>query len=145
MRIDLEIPGIPIAQPRVKATAFGKRARVYTPNTNGIADYKAAIRMVAHAAFTGELLDCPVRVNCEFVFPRPAGHYGTGRNSGVLKASAPIYHTSLRDRDNLDKAVLDALSGVVLSNDKCVCDGRITKRYVMTGEQPHTRITIRTL
>lgn len=145
MRIDLEIPGIPIAQPRVKATAFGSHARVYTPNKNGVLEYKATIRMVAKEAFTCELLNGPVRVNCEFVFPRPADHYGTGRNAGAIKASAPIYHTSLRDRDNLDKAVLDALSGVVLSNDKCVCDGRITKRYVMTGEQPHTKITIRTL
>jgi Holliday junction resolvase RusA-like endonuclease len=50
--------------------------------------------------------------------------------------------TSKRDRDNLDKAVLDALTNVILTDDKLVYDGRIQKWYAEGDELPHTKITI---
>src|SRR5713226_4632244 len=35
-------------------------------------------------------LDGPLRVSMVFTFGRPASHYGTGRNAGRLKPSAPL-------------------------------------------------------
>jgi len=52
------------------------------------------------------------------------------RSNGELEQNAPTFHTSKPDRDNVDKAILDALvSCGVLSDDKIVCGGQIWKRY----------------
>lgn len=55
--------------------------------------------------FTG-----PVRARITFVFPRLKGHFGTGRNAGVLKASAPILVATKPDLDKLVRSTFDALS-----------------------------------
>lgn len=51
-----------------------------------------------------------VRVEVEFWLPRPKSHWGTGRNKGKLKPSAPRLHTTQPDRDKLERAVNDALT-----------------------------------
>ena len=73
----------------------------------------------------------PVRVELTFVFPRPKSHYRTGKNAGVLRDDAPTWHTSKPDRDNLEKAVLDALTqlGGFWRDDSQVCAGSVSKRY----------------
>ena len=44
-----------------------------------------------------------VSLRCEFVFPRPLSHYGTGKNAGKLKDSAPVHITRKpRPRQNRD-------------------------------------------
>ena len=40
----------------------------------------------------GDMLDGPVSVTVDFYLPRPKSHYGTGRNAGALKPSAPAEH-----------------------------------------------------
>lgn len=54
----------------------------------------------------------PVNVNIYFTFARPAGHFGTGRNAGTVKASAPPFPSShaMGDIDKLARACLDALT-----------------------------------
>ena len=51
-----------------------------------------------------------VHVSAFFRFVRPKSHYGTGRNSGNLKRSAPYWRTSLPDLDKLQRALGDALT-----------------------------------
>jgi len=137
MELLLYIPGEPISQPRCRATCFGGKSRLYTPTKNGIAEYKAAIRIEAARCFEGPMLDCPIEVDCIFVFSRPK------RLQWKTRPMPRLPMTALRDRDNLDKAVLDALTNVVWTNDKLVFDGRVSKWYADGGEQPHTTIMIR--
>lgn len=59
----------------------------------------------------------PVEVHCEFVFPRPKNHYGTGRNTGLLKASAPHWVAKAPDLDKLVRALGDAITGIVIRDD----------------------------
>ena len=143
--LTVRVPGNPIAQPRVKAQIVGEFAHIYTPTKNGIADYKAAIRMVAADEYRGELLHGPIRVDCTFVFARPKHHFGTGKNADRLKPNAPFWHVTKPDRDNLDKAVLDALKGIVAADDCQVCCGEIVKHYAEAGQRPETVIRIRTV
>lgn len=85
-----------------------------------------------------------VLVNVTAIFGRPASHFGTGRNAGRLKASAmrwPVTRTSF-DRDNLDKLVLDALSGYAFWDDSCVVDGRVRKVYARDGQVPGWKIGV---
>lgn len=157
MRPPLEFfcAGNPAGQPRVKATAFGGHARVYTPTTVKSSDglrhehpatsWKMIVRNEAqkawysadgiHMSWVG-----PLRVDLTFFFPRPKSHF---RSNGELKPNAPVWHTGKPDRDNSDKAVLDALTDLgIWGDDKQVCDGRIQKRYASAIGAPGCKIRI---
>jgi len=135
-------PGIPKGQPRVRAFVRGRHAGVYDPGTAD--DFKASIHLAArsamrpHAArpiFTG-----PVRVDCEFVFPRPKSHF---TSKGQIKADAPVWHTQKPDRDNLDKAVLDTLTKIEMwRDDSQACSGQLLKRWTALGEPSGVQITV---
>ena len=74
--------------------------------------------------------------------PRPKSHYRTGKHTGELKLSAPTFHTGKPHRDNLDKAVLDALTTLRFwIDDSQVCSGRIVKPYE-SGQGPGCQIQI---
>ena len=45
----------------------------------------------------GEIIEQPVEIFIDFLFHRPQGHYGSGRNEKNLKPSAPNYPTTYRD------------------------------------------------
>lgn len=118
------IPGLPIGQPRVKATSFGAHARVYTPNTADL--WKAQVSEAVRAA--GVQLTSPVFMRLSFFMPRPKYHFG----SKGLKANAPSWHTSKPDIDNLVKAVLDSLGGIAFKNDSEVAKIEAAKAYSST-------------
>ena len=61
----------------------------------------------------------PVNVNIYFTFPRPNAHYGTGKNAGQVKASAPPFPSShaIGDIDKLVRACLDALTDAGMWKD----------------------------
>jgi len=136
------VVGTPKAQPRARAGKSG----FYTPLT--ARDWKSSIAYhVSHSTLI-ELLpelprDTPFWVSAEYRFHRPKSHHGTGRNADKLKPSAPRYHTQKPDRDNLDKAVLDAFTDIGLWHDDCqVVGGQIQKRWCEPHEGPGCEITI---
>lgn len=101
---------VPRGQPRVRATAFGGRARVWTPST---ADgFKSAVAIAAREAVEPDRW--PIRhgwtLTAVFYLPRPQRLMG--RKGG---AKEMIPHTARPDLDNLVKAAVDALvdSGIV--------------------------------
>ena len=135
---ELVVLGNPKAQKRARARSFGRFAKIHDNPDNF--DNKATLWQVIQDKAPDKPLSGPLCVDIDFYFPHIKGHYGTGRNEGKLKASAPIWHTVKPDRDNLDKLVLDTLSKKFWRDDCQVCDGRITKRY---SEKPRTEIKIR--
>lgn len=71
-----------------------------------------------------------VELGATFTFPRPASHFGTGRNAGVLKPNAPDFLTTIPDVDKLLRA-LDALTDAgVWDDDRQVCFVTAVKVYV---------------
>lgn len=140
---------VPVAQPRARATSRGGRAAMYSPSTiksasgvrrpHPIVEFKHAVREEARPLFGDGPLLGPLYVHVEAVFPRP-------KSLQTKKlAQAPLWHQKKPDRDNLDKAVLDALTGIAWVDDCQVCDGGQRKRYTHYGELPHVRVTIREL
>ena len=133
--------GLPKPSPRVKATHFGKFTRVYVPKDSD--DWKMIVRNEAHKAWG--IPPCrpwegPLRVDLTFYFPRPKAHF---RSNGELKPNAPRWHTGKPDRDNSDKAVLDALTNLgIWGDDAQVCDGRIQKLYTTSPGLPGCSIRI---
>lgn len=136
IRVDME----PIAQPRQRSRIVQPRdgepyVQNYTPAKHPVQNYKRCLQ-VAASRFSGQPLNGAIRCNVLFVFPRPQSRVWK------TKPMPREYHTKKPDRDNLDKAVLDALSGVVWTDDSRVCDGRITKVIAAGNEEPHVLITI---
>lgn len=134
--IEFIVPAIPVAQPRPRAMAFGGHARVFQPKKHPIADFKASVRLAASCAFTGAPLQGPLRVDVTFVFPRTKGEIWKRR------PMPRIPHAKKPDRDNCDKAVLDALSGLIWADDCQVCAGEIQKWIAAGDEQPHVAVKI---
>lgn len=82
----------------------------------------------------------PVQVTMTFTFPRPKGHFGTGRNAGVLKPGAPDAHASKPDLDKCTRAVLDAVTiAGVWRDDAQACHLQCRKAY---GAQPGVEVHI---
>lgn len=79
----------------------------------------------------------PVEVHLVFVFSRPKYHYHWSKKRyGELKPDVPILHRVKPDGDKLERAVLDAMSGIVYRDDAQVAVGLRVKRYAGKCEVP---------
>lgn len=137
----------PVGQPRARATATkAGRARMYSPTQLRQADgsskahpivaFKAAVR-AAVAGYQGPPLEGPLCLDVVAVFPRPS------RLVWKTKPMPRVPHIVKPDRDNVDKAVMDALNGRLWVDDCQVCDGRIQKFIAAGNEAPHVLLTLR--
>lgn len=68
-------------------------------------------------------------VDITFRMDRPLSHYGTGRNSAIVKDSAPEHPIVRPDLDKLARAVNDALTKIVFKDDSQVVQMNIRKVY----------------
>ena len=98
------------------------------------AEWRADIRIAGQRAVEmddGEWpWDGPLLVEMRFCRKRPGGHYGTGRNDGVLKQRALAERPWNRpDALKLARAVEDALTGILWSDDARIVEGRYSKWY----------------
>jgi len=74
----------------------------------------------------------PVELTVVFHVPRAASHYGTGKNSDQVKASAPKYPTR-SDIDNYCKFVMDCLNKRAFHDDRQVVRLIAEKRFSDKG------------
>jgi Holliday junction resolvase RusA-like endonuclease len=85
-------------------------------------DWKRAVTGEAAKAMAGKpLLTGAVALQLVIYRPRPKGHFGTGRNAGRLKDSAPPYPDTKPDLTKLLRGTEDALRGIVWRDDAQVC------------------------
>jgi Holliday junction resolvase RusA-like endonuclease len=118
----------------------GKGVRMYDPGT--AEGWKGQIAAAIKEFMPAFPLTGAIRIDLTFYFPRPKNHYRTGKRSRELRDDAPVWHLGKPDRDNCDKAVLDALKVMGFLSDDCiVCDGRIQKRYAEGREGMLMRVT----
>ena len=97
--------------------------------------YRQAL-MAARAAGRAGIVTGPVRVELVFTFERPASHYGTGRNAGKVKDSAPGWPDTkwAGDIDKLTRAVFDSLTaGGVIEDDARVVEASVSKVWCVPG------------
>lgn len=79
-------------------------------------------------------LDGPLTVSMVFTAARPKGHFGSGRNAGVLKPSAPPRPAVYPDLSKLARSTEDALTGLVWADDARVVEyRRLAKHYAADG------------
>lgn len=92
--------------------------------------WKRDVAQTAGAAMSGRpLLEGPLELEVRFCVPRPKGHFGTGRNAGAVRSSAPPHPAVKPDITKLLRAVEDACTGVVWRDDAQIVRQRAEKRY----------------
>lgn len=139
--ISFFVAGTPV--PKGSAKAFMRKGMkhpvVIQDNREKQKPWASAIGYAAQQEVIEILDNVPVSIEIIFNMPRPKCHYGTGKNRGTLKDSAPWYHTSKPDLDKLVRCVKDALTGVVWKDDSMVAIVVSKKVY---SDTPGARITI---
>jgi Holliday junction resolvase RusA-like endonuclease len=98
-----------------------------TKGWQGEVGYAGALAMEAIAMAVP--WDGPLGLAVRFTLRRPKGHFGTGRNARMLKPSAAPWPTTKPDASKLVRAIEDALTGVVWTDDAQVVEQLATKRY----------------
>ena len=111
---------IPKGRPR-----FSKRGFVYTPK--GTQKWETLVKVIAQGHRPPQLLDTPLRVELVFWVQRPKS-----------RPKKCLYPDRRPDLDNLGKAVVDALEGIIFTNDSRIVDKILKKRY----GTPRVEITI---
>lgn len=147
LTIEIQARAIPASNTKRVFINPKTRKPVIVDRAKGKSQQLATIKLFAQQAAADQgwkVTDAPIWLMIECVFVRPAGHFGTGRNSGIVKPSAPVWPTSKAngDRTNLLKSIEDALTGVVWRDDSQVVDGPIKKSY---GDCELIRIVVREL
>lgn len=154
--ITLTVRGVPKAQPRTAATAIcpkgcpgncggGKKPRpiirMYTPDKSGaVKAWKQAIMLAIKPYVPLVPHDRPIIVTAKFYFKRPQ------RMMRKMDINQIEPHTVKPDPDNLEKAVLDAITQSGFWKDDCVAFSvHVTKYYTDKGQGTGAEIRIRSL
>lgn len=139
-RVEFTVLGLP--QPQGSKTIVQRKGRrpVVREDNPETGPWRSTVTARAQEAMNGrQLRSGPLRLRAVFVFPRPAGHFGTGRNYDRLKSSAPLYCRTRPDVDKLLRAVGDALTGVVFRDDAQLVIVEAEKHY---GEPPCAHVIV---
>jgi Holliday junction resolvase RusA-like endonuclease len=133
MLISFEVEGQPFGKQRPRMT---KRGHTYTPAET--VSRTAAISKVAVRHFDAPISG-PIRVDVIAVF-KPAKSWSAKKTREALGRP----HTQKPDKDNVEKLVLDALSGIAYPDDSQVWDGgtrkvwgAVAKTVVTVSQEPN--------
>jgi len=130
----ITINGRPIAKQRPRFARIGKGVHTYSAQAAEEGRWILEAQQQVKKPLAG-----PLTLSLVFAMPRPKHHYGTGKNLGKLKDSAPLWHTGKPDLDNLAKFVKDCLNGVAWQDDSQVCRLVAQKVY---SDKPQTVVCI---
>jgi Holliday junction resolvase RusA-like endonuclease len=121
----LDVAGVPVPQGSKRAFRHSKTGRVVMVDDNeNLAAWRGLVEQRARQAWAGRpALTVPLFGTLLFYLPRPAGHFGTGRNAGRVKDSAPLWPGVKPDLDKLQRAVFDSLTAAGVWKDDALCVG----------------------
>jgi len=108
-----------------------KRVVIVDANPNS-KDWKTDVKYEASRAYSGAPLECPISVTFTFHIVRPNGHYRSGKNSHLLRDTAPKYPAKKPDLLKLARGVEDAMTGIIYRDDAQIVSERLFKRFAAT-------------
>ena len=103
---------------------------MYDPGTAN--DWKTVVRNSCLNVWDQTMIDEPVSVTLHFRLPRPRSHF---RSNGLLKENADNWVTKKPDLDNLEKAVLDALTDIGLWRDDSLVVHVLKSKTYANGDE----------
>ncbi|MGO3884713.1 MAG: RusA family crossover junction endodeoxyribonuclease [Mycetocola sp.] len=129
------VPGVPVPQGSMKGYVVGGRAVLVHNNAEKLKPWRAQVAKAAREAMFGRpVIDqhVPVTVGMVFVLPRP-------------KTVRRPLHVVKPDLDKLQRAIGDALTGVIYTDDAQIISyaPSPSKRYPLDGEPVGVHITVR--
>jgi Holliday junction resolvase RusA-like endonuclease len=137
-RMKIIIPGKPVQKNRPRFARRGKFTKVYSDQ-----DTESGLFFLKCREQVTEKLTGPLYVRFRFEVPRPKSHYGTGKNNGILKESAPKHaHGQRQDFDNLVKFACDCLNGLAWVDDRQIVESHVKKIWSDRPEDAKTVIII---
>lgn len=109
---------------------------MYEATSKALGPWMRAIRRTAGHALIGMdwKINGPMSVQLRFFLPRPQHHFGRRAGTAYLRADAPTHHAVKADIDKLARASLDAMTGLLFSDDMQVYSLTATKEYAYDGE-----------
>ena len=130
------MPGQPVAKGRPRATGFidkqGKaRGRMYPPDKT--AHWENVVKDRALSCGLEEPIDGAISLQLDFYFSRPKS------------AKNRKYPHVRPDIDNLSKLIMDAVNGVIWTDDARVCRKVSEKHYTDDVRQVGVRVQIMTM
>jgi Holliday junction resolvase RusA-like endonuclease len=141
----INVVGTPVAQGSKVANRHGGGVR--DSNAKKLKPWRAEVAGIVADTISStgwQTLDEPCEVEITFFHARPQAHYGTGRNAGILKPTAPHWKATAPDVDKLTRAILDSLTTAQAFRD----DGRVARLLVedrYADAATGARITVRPL
>lgn len=138
--LEMWVPGIPAPQGSKRHVGGGRMVE----SSARLRPWRAAITTAAVMAAGPDWQPVTEAVSLTVVWqlPRPASHYGTGRNARTLRPSAPRRHSQRPDADKLLRAVLDSLTDAGIWRDDAQVDVVLAIRQWTEGP-PGCRISVR--
>ena len=145
---EVTVPGIP--QPRGSKKAFVRQGKNGKPRVNMVddnvksGDWMDIVRFQVSQELPKDwrVMTQQVFLRTMFIFPRPKGHFGKGKNANSVKRSAPIHHVQKPDLDKLDRAIGDALTGVVYRDDSQIVQRWSAKCWADEYLRPGVKIEV---
>ncbi len=104
----------------------------------GNKEWRAQVAFMASKVFLAPMVG-PLEFTIQFSFLRPLGHFGSGKNKGQVKASAPPFPATRPDCTKITRSTEDALTGIAWRDDAQVVRQHISKGY---GNTPGAWISI---
>ena len=131
MKIVIPIKPEPKGRPR-----FSRSGHAYTPQKTK--QYEDYVRILARRAVIRPM-EGGIYITIHFYLPIPKSWSKRDKQLAKDKAIRPAVTP---DIDNLAKAILDGLNGIVYADDKQIVDMTLRKFY---GEEPRTEIELEEL
>ena len=126
-KLMFEIPGSPIGQGRPKFSTINGHAKAYDPEKSR--NYKAYVRLLATQAMKEndfEMIIGPCAIKIWAYFDIPKSKSKKFKEAALEAKERP---TKKPDADNIVKAILDALNGLVYKDDSCIVELSCIKYY----------------
>lgn len=138
MIVHFNVPGQPVGKGRPRIGRVGAHARMFTPAKT--VNYEGMVAMAAQTAMAGRgLIECAVQVRMEIDCQVPASWSGKKQRDAL---AGHVFPTTKPDVDNVEKAIFDAMNGVVWKDDVQVVDVVKRKRYAAV---PGVRVWVQPL
>ena len=125
--LSFKIPGSPIGQGRPKFSTINGHAKAYDPEKSR--NYKAYVRMLATQAMRENDFEmitgsCAIKIWAYFDVPKSKSK--KFKEAALASKERP---TKKPDADNIVKAILDALNGLLYKDDSCIVELSCVKYY----------------
>lgn len=144
--IVVRVLGTPVPQgSKTAARARNGRAFVRDANPGPLARWRKEVTTATRNTIgtAASPLDGPLQIDVTYWFTRPGNHYGTGRNSHILKSHAPTHVATIPDIDKLLRSTFDGLAdGGAYVNDSRIVRVTAEQRYANHGQPPGAMIVL---